>query len=167
MLFRIPRLWYCLLIQTATLKPTPYAPMRAVCAYINYIPMGILVSQCFGLYEFTRFRNAKTKRVRRLFQYVLYLTHPKDIFPRRGLNTGAKVQQLFEICNTLSTFEQFFLTFLQFCLQNRYFLRDARMGVIFYGKSGYSRPLRSSGSEVEDGEGTPASEAGAKDKEAD
>ncbi len=41
------------------------------------------------------------------------------------------------------------------------------MGVIFYGKSGYSRPLRSSGSEVEEGEGTPASEAGAKDKEAD
>ena len=58
--------------------------MRAVCAYINYIPMGILVLQCFGLYEFTRFRNAKTKRVRRLFQYVLYLTLPKDIFPRRG-----------------------------------------------------------------------------------
>jgi hypothetical protein len=35
------------------------------------------------------------------------------------------------------------------------------------GKSGYSRPLRSSGSEVEEGEGRPASEAGAKDKEAD
>ena len=36
------RLWYCLLIQTTTLKPTPYVQMRALCAYIIYIPMGIL-----------------------------------------------------------------------------------------------------------------------------
>ena len=54
--------------------------------------------------EFTRFRIAKTKRVRRLFQYVLYITHPKDIYPQRGLNTaklsfcGAKVQLFFDIC---------------------------------------------------------------------
>ena len=134
--------------------------------------MGISCCNVLGD-EFTRFLLAKTKRVRRLFNMSCIYPIPKDIYPRRELNTAklsfyaAKVQQLFEICNTLSTFEQFFLTFLQFCLQNRYFLRDARMGVIFYGKSGYSRPLRSSGSEVEDGEGTPASEAGAKDKEAD
>lgn len=73
LLFRIPRLWYCLLIQTTTLKPTPYVKLRALCAYIIYIPMDILVLQCLGLCEFTRFRNAKTERVRRLFQYVLYL----------------------------------------------------------------------------------------------
>ena len=103
LLFRILRLWYCLFTQTATLKPTPYVQMRATCAYIIYIPMGILCRNVLGD-EFTRFQNAKTKRVRRLFQYVLYLAHPKDIFPQRGLNTAkltfcaAKVQHFFDIC---------------------------------------------------------------------
>ena len=39
--------------------------MRATCAYIIYIPMGILCRNVLGD-EFTRFQNAKTKRVRRL-----------------------------------------------------------------------------------------------------
>ena len=57
--------------------------------------------------EFTRFRIAKTKRVRRLFQYVRYLTHPKDIFPQRGLNTAklsvlrCKITAFFQICKGL------------------------------------------------------------------
>ena len=58
--------------------------------------------------EFTRFRIAKTKRLRRLFQYVLYLTRPKDIYPQRGLNTAkllfcaAKLLHFFDICNFFS-----------------------------------------------------------------
>ena len=66
LLFRFIRLWYCLYIQTTTLKPTPYAQMRAICAYIIYIPMGILCCNVLYVCEFTRFRLAKTKRVRRL-----------------------------------------------------------------------------------------------------
>ena len=81
LLFRILRLWYCLFTQTATLKPTPYAPMRALCAYINYIPMGILCCNVLDACEFTRFQIAKTKRVRRLFQYVLYLPPPERHIP--------------------------------------------------------------------------------------
>ena len=50
--------------------------------------MGIYAAMLWIYYEFTRFRIAKTKRLRRLFQYVLYLTRPKDIFPQRGLNTA-------------------------------------------------------------------------------
>ncbi len=53
-----------------------------------YTHHGHLSVAMFWNDEFTRFLLAKTKRVRRLFQYVLYLTHPKDIFPQRGLNTA-------------------------------------------------------------------------------
>lgn len=89
LLFHILRLWYCLFTQTATLKPTPYAPMRALCAYINYIPMSILCRNVLGYFEFTRFQNAKTKRVRRLLSICpVFTPHPKDIYPRRELNTA-------------------------------------------------------------------------------
>ena len=56
LLFRYLRLWYCLLIQTTTLKPTPYAQMRAICAYINYIPMGIL---CCNVLDYTNLPDSK------------------------------------------------------------------------------------------------------------
>ena len=42
---------------------------------------GHLVLQCFGLYEFTRFRNAKTKRVRRLFNMSCIYPHPEWHIP--------------------------------------------------------------------------------------
>ena len=63
LLFRFLRLWYCLLFQTTTLSP------RCMYIYTEYVYLNIhhgrLVSQCFGTYEFTRFQEAKTKRVRR------------------------------------------------------------------------------------------------------
>ena len=83
LLFRWLRLWYCPQFKTTTLKPTPYAQMRALCAYINYIPMGILCCYVLEFNEFTRFRTAKTKRVRRLL-YVRIYPPLKNIFPRRG-----------------------------------------------------------------------------------
>ena len=48
LLFRWLRLSHCPFIQTTTLKPTPYVQMRALCAYINYIPMGILCCYVLG-----------------------------------------------------------------------------------------------------------------------
>ena len=81
----------------------------------NYIPTGILCCNVLGLSsEFARFQQAKTKRVRRLFQYVLYLTRPKDIYPQRGLNTAklsfcaAKVLHFFDICKREGDFFRFF-----------------------------------------------------------
>ena len=71
LLFRDSRLWYCLLFQTATLKPTPYVHIHV--KRIVDTHYGRLVSHCFGTSEFTRFRIAKTKRLRRFFQYVLAL----------------------------------------------------------------------------------------------
>ena len=69
LLFRFLRLWYCLLFQTATLSPRRmYIYTKNVYLNTHY---GRLVSHCFGTYEFTRFQEAKTKRVRRFFQYVL------------------------------------------------------------------------------------------------
>ncbi len=76
-------------VQTTTLKPTPYVKFVRYIRTDKLHTNGHLVLHCFGKkFEFARFWNAKTKRVRRLFQYVLYLTHPKDIFPQRGLNTA-------------------------------------------------------------------------------
>jgi len=63
LLFRFLRLWYCLLFQTATLSPRRmYIYTKNVYLNTHY---GRLVSHCFGTYEFTRFQEAKTKRVRR------------------------------------------------------------------------------------------------------
>jgi len=80
--------------------------------------MSIFVLHCFGYhYEFTRFLFAKTKRVRRLFQYVLYITHPKDIFPQRGLNTAklsfcaAKLHKIFDIRKFFQIFMKKICTF--------------------------------------------------------
>ena len=76
----------------------------AICAHDVYTHHGHLSVAMFWNSEFTRFQEAKTKRLRRLFQYVLYVTHPKDIYPQRGLNTAklsfcaAKVQLFFDIC---------------------------------------------------------------------
>ena len=66
LLFRSSRLWYCPLIRTNNTEPTPvYKYIYTLCAYRIYTPMSIFVLLCFGLYEFTRFWRAKTKRVRR------------------------------------------------------------------------------------------------------
>ena len=68
-------------------NPNNNTEAHAVCANarimrVHYLHTnGHLVLQCFGLYEFTRFRNAKTKRVRRLFQYVLYLPPSRKTYP--------------------------------------------------------------------------------------
>ena len=51
--------------------------------------------------EFARFRNAK--HIARNDAFIMSATaHPKDIIPRRGLITGAKVQQNLRICKFLS-----------------------------------------------------------------
>ena len=86
--------------------------------------MSIFVLHCFGYHcEFTRFLFAKTKRVRRFFQYVLYITHPKDIFPQRGLNTAkllfcaAKLHKIFEIHKFFQIFIKKICTFMQiYCI---------------------------------------------------
>ena len=50
LLFRQLRLWYCLLTQTATPKPTPNVYMlRYARTRVHIYVMSILVSQCFGL----------------------------------------------------------------------------------------------------------------------
>ena len=69
LLFRFLRLWYCLLFQTATLSPRRmYIYTKNVYQNTHY---GRLVSHCFGTYEFTRFQEAKTKRVRRFLSICL------------------------------------------------------------------------------------------------
>ena len=55
--------------------------MRAQCAYITYIPWASCAAMFWIICEFTRFLLAKTKRVRRLFQYVLYLPPPERHIP--------------------------------------------------------------------------------------
>ena len=44
--------------------------------------------------------------------YMSVFTHPKDIFPRRGLNTGAKIRKNCEICKKIWRFLSGQLTFL-------------------------------------------------------
>ena len=81
---------------------------------------GHLVLQCFGWLEFTRFKETKTKRLRRLFQYVLYITHPEDISPQRGLNTAkllfcaAKILHFFYIRKENVCFYAFLRIFWNF-----------------------------------------------------
>ena len=75
------RLWYCLYIQTTTLKPTPYAHMRALCAYIIYIPMGILCCNVLDVCEFTRFDVPK-QSAKDAFMSV---SHPHRV-QQRGRN---------------------------------------------------------------------------------
>jgi hypothetical protein len=83
--------------------------------HLVYTHHGHLSAAMFWNNEFTRFRIAKTKRVRRLFQYVLYLTRPKDIYLQRGLNTAkllfcaAKVLHFFDICKREGDFFCFFV----------------------------------------------------------
>ena len=63
--------------------------------------------QCVGVIEFSRFREAKHKA---RFNALLCLQppHPKDIIPRRGLITGAKVVNYFELSKRRAIFLRFF-----------------------------------------------------------
>ena len=61
----------------------------AICAHDVYTHHGHLSVAMFWNSEFTRFQEAKTKRVRRLFSICpVFTPHPKDIYPRRELNTA-------------------------------------------------------------------------------
>ncbi len=57
---------------------------------------------------------SQNKALKTPFQYVLYLSRPKDIFPQRGLNTAkllfcaAKVLHFFDICKREVDFFRFF-----------------------------------------------------------
>ena len=69
-------------------------------------PEDIKMLQCVGAIEFSRFREAKHKA---LFNALLCLQppHPKDIIPRRGLITGAKVVNYFELSKRRAIFLRF------------------------------------------------------------
>ena len=64
LLFRILRLWYCLYFQTATPKPTPICMYTRTyaCTY-NTHHEHLSVAMSWKLSKFTRFQNAKTKRI--------------------------------------------------------------------------------------------------------
>lgn len=63
--------------------------MRALCAYLIYIPMGILVLQCFGLFWIYQIPIRQNKARKTSFVNMSYIyPHPKDIYPRRELNTA-------------------------------------------------------------------------------
>ena len=94
LLFRYSRLWYCPTCKTNNTEA------HAVCIYTRKRVLnthhGRLVSHCLDkLMKFTRSRIAKTKRVRRFFQYVLAVL-------RRQATTktfaSAKVRRNFDIC---------------------------------------------------------------------
>ena len=74
--------------------------------------MDILVSQCLGLAMNLPDSMCQNKALKTPFQYVLYLSRPKDIFPQRGLNTaklafcGAKVQLFLDLCKNISLLRQ-------------------------------------------------------------
>ena len=85
LLFRDSRLWYCLQFQTTTLKPTPYV-LNARIVRVHYLhTYGHLSAAMFwNFIEFTRFRTAKTKRVRRLLLCPVSLPQ-QGTYPRREL----------------------------------------------------------------------------------
>ena len=74
--------------------------------------------------EFARFRLAKTKRVRRLFQYSVFTPIPKDIYPRRELNTAkllfcaAKLHKKNDIRKRYVIFLCFFSVFSRWMLNH-------------------------------------------------
>ena len=69
LLFRSSRLWYCPKFRTNNTEPTLYVYIMMYLyanARVQYIhTMGVCVAMFWNLCEFTRFRTAKTKRVRR------------------------------------------------------------------------------------------------------
>ena len=71
LLFRYLRLWYCLLIRTSNTETHHVCTHTRKRVYLLYIPWASSCRNVLDNSEFTRFQIAKTKRVRRLFQYVL------------------------------------------------------------------------------------------------
>ena len=102
MLFRISRLWYCPSIRTSNTESTPICTIAHTyirCARIRiYISRGHQnAAMCWILMNVPDSEMPSTKRIWRLY-YVLQLPTLKDITPRRGLITGAKLQIYFELC---------------------------------------------------------------------
>jgi len=102
--------------------------MRAVRAYINYIPMGILVLQCFGwwIYQIPVSQNKARKTP---FQYVLYLPPPERHIPsawakygKTFLATGARFILRCKITNNFwntQIYRKVFLIFAYFDAERR------------------------------------------------
>ena len=66
-----------------------------------HIPRTSKCCNVLDTFEFTRFQIAKHKALMTPL-LCLVTAHPKDIIPRRGLITGAKVQIYFELCKCIS-----------------------------------------------------------------
>lgn len=84
-------------------------------------------SKCCNVLEsvkFTRFRIAKHKALMTPL-LCLQLPHPKDIIPRRGLITGAKVVKYFEIYKKRVILSDFFRIFLAYVKIKQYFRTSA------------------------------------------
>ena len=109
MLFRYMRLSHCPLFRTSNTEAHADMYARAhlsikVYGYGYTYPEDIKMLQCVGIMlEFARFHVAKHKA---LMTPLLCLQppHPKDIIPRRGLITGAKVVNYFGLSKKIATF---------------------------------------------------------------
>ena len=83
LLFRSSRLWYCPKFRTNNTEPTLYVYIMMYLyanARVQYIhTMGVCVAMFWNLCEFTRFRTAKTKRVRRFLSICQVLPIGKTL----------------------------------------------------------------------------------------
>ena len=103
LLFRYLRLWYCLCIRTSNTEAHAdmYAHAHLIyfrCTEIDiHIPRTSKCCNVLDTIEFTRFQIAKHKAYLTPL-LCLQSPHPKDIIPRRGLITVAKVQKDLQSC---------------------------------------------------------------------
>ena len=81
---------------------------KLVCTTRIYISRGHQnAAMSWSYLEFSRFRNAKNKA--RYDAFIMSVTtHPKDIIPRRGRITSAKVLQKLQVCKKIAKKSLFF-----------------------------------------------------------
>ena len=107
--------------------------MRTRCIYT---PEDILVSQCFGIYEFTRFELAKTKRLRRLLNMSCTPSHAKEHTPSAWADTAkllfcaAKLHKKNDIRKRYVIFLCFFSVFSRWMLNHP--LAKSKLWMEFY-----------------------------------
>ena len=103
LLFRILRLWYCLKFQTTTLSPRHMYIVHAHWRVYDYTQTwASCVAMFWNLCEFTRFQNAKTKRVRRF--YLLCLFRKEQIKLCTLHKIGCKITAFFWIMQVCIAF---------------------------------------------------------------